>query len=872
MTQTASDIQPALRKAMAALWWERSAVVVWPAACFPLAFVVLALLGVWQAVADPWRAMALAGCVFAALGFAGVGALGGRWPTLGDARRRVEQDSTLEHRPLQALADEPSSDDPRTLALWRTHQKRMRQTLGALRVGRPRAAYQRVDPYYVRFVMLGGVVVSAIVAGGQSPGRLGDAFGLAYLSNTPDTSQVDAWISPPDYTGKAPIFLGESTQPGAPIAAPAGSVATIRVTGGQRRPSGGVAGLDVNQALDFRRDGPDAYVATAELSNDSTIVLRRPQAREWVALVSPDTPPRVQFAGEFGESPRQELTLSYVVEDDHDGLAARLRLRRLDTFERQDIDLPAPNRALETQTARVDLIKHAWAGLEVEAEIVVADAIGQQGSTAIRTVTVPQRLFLNPLAEAIGHERVMLLREQFDYATGPDIPGAGARFVDGGPWADAGPLRLARAPAGVRRVHDALDLLQMGSRWFNEEDDKPVLLALAYVQSAIARAESMADLAGLDEVLWHAAMAAEDGDLASARRAFETARAALADALARGAPAGELEKRVQAFKQAADRYMDMLYAEAILNNNIADGQPGGPQSGPESGLSQTTDALAQMMEALEDLSATGSTEDARKLLERLGDQIANMEMQLNPYGGSGGGGSRQPPVPFENVEEQQRAQQALGDLSEMIGQQRELADDTQQQAANGGQGDTGELAQSQEELADRLGALREQLEADGEAGAAQDLAEAEQAMRQAARSLRQGDEVGAAMDQGDALGALRGAAEDFATKQLAERLGEQLGALDQMSEEEIARLAERLSEEAGDFSEIGDLNGALIPTDPFGRSQSGDTSGQQSGRIIPEKSDIQRARDILDELRRRAGETERDEDELDYIRRLLEVF
>jgi len=51
----------------------------------------------------------------------------------------------------------------------------------------------------------------------------------------------------------------------------------------------------------------------------------------------------------------------------------------------------------------------------------------------------------------------------------------------------------------------------------------------------------------------------------------------------------------------------------------------------------------------------------------------------------------------------------------------------------------------------------------------------------------------------------------------------------------------------------------------FGRA---DTEGVD----IPLMSDVQRAREVLDELRRRAGERGRPQDELDYIDRLLRRF
>ena len=41
---------------------------------------------------------------------------------------------------------------------------------------------------------------------------------------------------------------------------------------------------------------------------------------------------------------------------------------------------------------------------------------------------------------------------------------------------------------------------------------------------------------------------------------------------------------------------------------------------------------------------------------------------------------------------------------------------------------------------------------------------------------------------------------------------------------------------------------------------------------VPDKSDLQRAREILQELRKRAAERGRPQEELDYIDRLLKQF
>ena len=60
--------------------------------------------------------------------------------------------------------------------------------------------------------------------------------------------------------------------------------------------------------------------------------------------------------------------------------------------------------------------------------------------------------------------------------------------------------------------------------------------------------------------------------------------------------------------------------------------------------------------------------------------------------------------------------------------------------------------------------------------------------------------------------------------------------------------------------------------DIFGRSAGG-RRGYATGALkIPDRGSLQRAQEILDELRRRAAERSRPADELDYIDRLLRRF
>ena len=60
--------------------------------------------------------------------------------------------------------------------------------------------------------------------------------------------------------------------------------------------------------------------------------------------------------------------------------------------------------------------------------------------------------------------------------------------------------------------------------------------------------------------------------------------------------------------------------------------------------------------------------------------------------------------------------------------------------------------------------------------------------------------------------------------------------------------------------------------DPLGRPLPTQNTDNGDSVKVPEEADVQRAREILEELRRRLGEATRPPAELDYIDRLIERF
>jgi DNA anti-recombination protein RmuC len=158
------------------------------------------------------------------------------------------------------------------------------------------------------------------------------------------------------------------------------------------------------------------------------------------------------------------------------------------------------------------------------------------------------------------------------------------------------------------------------------------------------------------------------------------------------------------------------------------------------------------------------------------------------------------------------------------------------------QGGKGQLTQRQRELKDRLGKLQQQMREKGAGGGSPNqLSQAEKAMEDAENALEQGDLDEATQQQGRALEQMRQGAQS-------------------MAQEMMRNMPQR-------YGQSGDT-----PRDPLGRPQRSQGPDLGTSVKVPDQIDIQRAREILEELRRRLGESTRGTQELDYLERLLRRF
>ncbi len=218
------------RRAALTLVWED----LWPPLAFAgavaLLFLAASWFGLWFETPPLARLVALV-----LFGLAFLAALSPvvmlRWPARWRALARLDRDAQAAHRPASALEDTlaNSGDDPATRALWALHKDRIAREVERLAVKPPSPHVAARDPYALRFVAVLLALVGFFAAGSERFARLAAAFyGMPTLAQSV-SARVDAWIDPPTYTGKPPIFL-KIAEGGAvrTVAAPENSVLVVR--------------------------------------------------------------------------------------------------------------------------------------------------------------------------------------------------------------------------------------------------------------------------------------------------------------------------------------------------------------------------------------------------------------------------------------------------------------------------------------------------------------------------------------------------------------------------------------------------------------------------------------------------------------------
>ena len=846
----AMSLQRALRRAWWAILWERLWPVLAGIATVAGLFLSVSWLGLWLWLPPMGRAFGL--FAFAVLAAAAtMPLLFVRFPTHHDRLRRLDLTAqavhSIAHRPATAIADEMATaqEDAWSKTLWRAHVERALLLARSLRAGLPTPRLAGRDPFALRGLALLLVVATFFAAGGERARRVAAAFDWQGVV-APPNFRLDAWVSPPTYTGKPPLILPglhPGVQPSeqshaAAVSVPVGSVLIIRASGKAQVKVTATGGLAA---------APDQQIAppvgTEEhrftIAGHGSAVLRGFGADDivWSFTAVPDRAPVIELTKDPEPQARGALLVSYRLEDDYGVVDARADLALKPAEAERRPLYGAPEFALILPQARTrngvgstikDLTEHPWAGAEVAMALSARDEAGNEGKSAPFDLRLPERAFSKPVARALIEQR----RE------------------------------LALDAEARDRVLIALDALTIAPERFTPEAS--IYLGLRAVYWNLAQAKNDEALREVVQRLWAMATQIEDGDVSETEARLRQAQEALRQALERGASDEEIKKLMEELRAALDKFLQALAEEMRKNPQTAR-----PMDRNNARQLRSQD-LKNMLDRLEQLARSGAKDAARAMLEQLQQMLENL--QTARPGQDGGGDDDM--AALDELGDMIRKQQQLRDKTFRQGQDQRRQRGQQgqkgqkgQRAQPGEQGEQGEqgedgeqgfgeLQQNQQALRDQLKKLMEELKRrglaqKGDPGQGEDpLGQAGDAMGDAEGKLGDGNADGAVDSQGKALEALRKGAQGLA-QQLQQQMGQGQG--------------------PGQPGRMGPPR-AEQDTDPLGRPLRGRNYGDDTTVKVPGEIDVQRARRILEELRKRFGEGFRPQLELDYLERLLKDY
>ena len=782
-----------------------------------------------------------------------------RNPTAHEIDRRIERANKLAHTPVLVQTDRPSGQGGAFAeALWREHQRRMAASLDGVGGDLPRPRVPERDPWGLRAAAALLLATAFAFSFGPLGGRVADGFQAhGWMEAVPP--RIDAWVTPPAYTGKAPVFLTSSNnaqitgqtadqtaaRPPSSVTVPEDSELSLRVTGGSGEETlvftdaagttqdiepQGVPGstngesANADPAIPAPTGAARVRQFSSKLTGDGTLQLKSGdrELSTWSFAVTPDHPPAIRFSGEPKRAVNGALELAYEVEDDYGATEAtadfaleeRPAADAHPLYGKPEMTLSLPRRDAKGPAAKTsrDLTEHVWAGSRVKVTLKAKDAAGQEAVSETKTFVMPEKIFTNPLARAVVEHRKIF-------------------SVD------------------ANRKNDVLDLIDAITLRPEDTFENPShYLGIMAGRTQLAMAESDEQLRAVADYMWEMALSIEDGDLSAAEKRLRQAQEALQQALENNASDEEIDRLMAELRQAMDEFLREFAERAMQNPNMA--------QMPENGQELRQNDLQRMLDQIENLAKSGNRDQAKDLLAQLQEMMNNLQAGRMQQG--------------QNGQQNSEMRQQMDKLGEIMRRQQEMMNETfrmdqmqrgQQQGEDGQGKQPGQQGQpmTPEEFAEAMKQLQQgqgQLQGDLEAltkslegmgmQPGEGFGEAGEAMGEAEGSLGQGEGDRAVGQQGRALEALRKGAQDMMNQMMQAMQGEDGGGQEGGRQQNADR-------------------------DPLGRPRA--TTGPDFGDSVkvPDEIDVQRARQILEAIRKRLGNALSPELERSYLERLLEM-
>jgi uncharacterized protein (TIGR02302 family) len=775
-------------------------------------FSALALFGFFE-IAPIWLHWSML-AVLGALGAlaTGVGLKNFKRPSRAQAIQRLEADSNLLHRPVTHLEDRQASNlvDPLAERLWSLHRTKLLRSIGALRLLPAPSDLARRDPYALRILVVLLLFAGLGLSWGQASERLLGALRPAPREAAVKIVAVEAWITPPDYTRLPPIVLTPvETGTSPPQAAEPAEALSVPVGS---RLLVQIQGASTPAAL-TANDKRLAFDNIDKETQRADVALRSGAAIE---VTAGNFHARWPINLVPDNAPSAKLEEPRATERG----VLRLSYSAQDDFgvneteltvtrNGESIDLPLPIHAIDPRQVKGSSFQDLTA--HPWAGLDVELRVVARDAMGQIGASAPRAIALPERKFFHPVARAIIEMRK----------------------------RLAQNSADAPKVARGLRQLQGQPEAF--DDNVATFLALDFASRRLeAKMIGKDALSAIEQLLWDTALALEDGGVSLAMRELRRLQRALEEALANGASDEEIQRLMNDLQQAMNDYLQQLQQQ--LAKALEKGMQLGAMD--ENSLALSQQDLNDMLNQARRMAESGARESAQQMLDQLQNMLENLQMGVPMMAGRDSQGQRM-----------------LGDLGRIMRQQQQLLEDTfrmqrdrqsgdsegeMSQGTQGPPGSAGEGAQRQEALREMLGDLMRRFSnMTGEIP--QGMGAAEQAMRGASDALRGNELESAAKDQNEALQSLQ-----QSMQQMSEMMRQQIGSRRGQGERE--------------------------PMDPFGRSLSdqegpgGDAVARDNIERVPLEQEIDRSRQLFEELRTRRNEPSRPKMERDYIDRLLQQF
>ena len=793
----------------------------WRLACWCMGFGALWLFEIPHKLGGAFAALGATLFLLGAIYFTYKDVRFFRWPRCADIQRRIESASGVTHRPLSTLEDRPVNTP--TDGLWAREQQRQFQMLAALRPVWPNALLATRDPRALRGGLFIALVCGLFVAGPDWDRRIVSgllpihALGLS-IDQRP---QIAFWVSPPEYTEQSRILPGSEDEI---LHIPQGSLAKALVPQNTlhflRKPALIVDGRP--HALEAGQEGMASLEMEIPVGKHLRLRTGLWGGEHWEYSFIPDLIPSIGTAGDSKALPDGQIQFPLTMMDDYGVKSLHMRMTLDPRITKAPIGWPvqeersvqSPPR-VEFQMAPVyDLSAHPWAGLPVVFVFSAHDDLDQIAQTPPLKVMLPERQFTHPLARQLIEIRKYLI------------------------WNPENPYREA-----------GLQLERLLYQPQSYGHDVRVFLSLRVASSRLyynAPSESIAR--SVISLLWDTALRLEDGNFSLAARDLREIQKELEKALQDpNVNDAELAMMIERLRDAMTEYLQALARE--WQKAMESGEIQQMQWSPEV-LAQMMNMndLAGIMDQMQQDMLSGDRNSAREMLSKLQRMLdmANPSMR-----------STMPP-------DMQAMQEALEDLQDLIERQEALRVKTAEQT----------------ELYNKLRGLG----VDGTSNKTHapfiDTKAGHEEQNKLLTMLQQIIE--------DAELALEGLPENF--RLAAQAMSGSIEQLDNvrpdlslpLQDEAIAHLkdaqqkmAQMMSQRMQQMTGLS-ISGMPMQMDPLGRpyrGQDGENGPPFGSQVkVPGEAEKKWVLDILNELRRRASDRSRPQEELDYYRRLLRRF